>query len=328
MATTRVGIVGAGWIARVHAQILDRFDDARVVAVASRRPERAAQLAESSGAKVFADYRSMLDQAELDAVFVCVPPDLQVEVARAVVERGLAIMAEKPLGLDQTGPEHVAGIIREKGLVSCVGYQWRYLDVVDAARQLLESNPPHLVIGSWLGETPGAEWWARQSRSGGQIVEQATHIFDLARYLAGELEPVAAWGRHIERPRHPTDDIQDVTNTSLRFASGAVGSISTTCLLDAAHRVEIETISDGLALTLQVLEARLSIRRAGGVEVRRPPSEFETPYERQNRAFVDAVQGKPNRIRSTYEDALRTHRATLAASRLALAEEDRPRQPS
>jgi hypothetical protein len=47
------------------------------------------------------------------------------------------------------------------------------------------------------------------------------------------------------------------------------------------------------------------------------PSVFDTPYELQNRAFIDAVQGKPNRIRSSYDDALLTHLVTLGASRLA-----------
>jgi myo-inositol 2-dehydrogenase / D-chiro-inositol 1-dehydrogenase len=48
-----------------------------------------------------------------------------------------------------------------------------------------------------------------------------------------------------------------------------------------------------------------------------PASTFDTPYQLANRAFIDAVQGKPNRIRSTYADALLTHHVTLAATRLA-----------
>jgi predicted dehydrogenase len=312
MSATRIGIVGAGWIARVHA---------RVLAVASRNRESGAKLAELSGARLFPDYRSMLDGTNLDAVFACLPPDQQVETDLAVIERGLPLLAEKPIGLDLDGPERVARAIAEKGFISCVGYQWRYLDVVDIARDLLAANPPYLIVGSWLGETPGAEWWARQSRSGGQIVEQATHIFDLARFLAGELEPIAATGRRVPRAAHPGSDIQDVTQTSLRFASGAVGAISTTSLLDTVHRVEIEAISEHTALTLEVLDARLSVRRGSEIVIHRPASTFETPYERQDRAFIDAVQGKPNRIRSPYADALLTHRATLAASRLAMAEE-------
>jgi predicted dehydrogenase len=319
--TVRVGIVGAGWIAQVHARVLDGFDDVRIVGVVSRHADSASRLAGSSGARVFDDYRSMLDGVELDAVLVCVPPDLQVEIDLAVVERGIPLFAEKPLGLDMAGPEGVANLIEKKGLVSCVGYQFRYLDVVDMARDLLAAAPPHLILGSWLGDTPGAEWWVRQARSGGQIVEQATHAFDLARYLVGEFEPVSAAGRRVVRPAHPASDIQDVTFTCLRFDSGAIGIVTTTSLLGAGHRIELETISEDLALTLEPAAARLTIMRGSQVAAHQPESDFDTPYERQDRAFVDAVKGRPNLIRSTYADALRTHRATLAAASLAIAEE-------
>jgi hypothetical protein len=72
-----------------------------------------------------------------------------------------------------------------------------------------------------------------------------------------------------------------------------------------------------MALTLEVLNHRLVVRRGSETATIAPPSEFETPYRLQNRAFIDAVQGKPNRIRSPYDDALLTHHVTLAASRMA-----------
>jgi myo-inositol 2-dehydrogenase/D-chiro-inositol 1-dehydrogenase len=317
MAATRVGIIGSGWIAGVHLRALSGFDDVKVVGIASRNPDSAGRLAESAGARVYPDYRSMLDAAALDAVFVCLPPYAAVEPALAVVDRGIALFAEKPLGLDEEWPARIAKAIHGKGVVSCVGYQWRYLEVVDRARELLESHPPQLVVGSWLGETPGAEWWIRKDKSGGQILEPATHIFDLARYLAGEMEPTAAAGRRVPRPAYPDSDILDVTETSVRFASGAIGSFSTTSLLAGPHRVELDMVSDGLALTLEVLNARLVVRLGTETTTLAPPSEFDTPYELQNRAFIDAVQGKPNRIRSSYDDALLTHHLTLSASRLA-----------
>jgi predicted dehydrogenase len=317
MAATRVGIIGAGWIAGVHLRVLSRFDDVQVVGIGSRNPELAGRLAESVGARVYPDYRSMLDGAELDAVFVCLPPYAAGEPVQAVVERGIALFAEKPLGVDEDWPARIAKSIDEKGIVSCVGYQWRYLEVVDRARELLEGRPPQLVVGSWLGETPGAAWWIRKDQSGGQIVEQATHVFDLARFLAGEMEPTAAAGRRVPRADYPNSDILDVTETSVRFASGAIGSFSTTSLLAGPHRVELDMVSDGMALTLEVLNHRLVVRLGTETTTLAPPSEFDTPYELQNRAFIDAVQGKPNRIRSSYEDALLTHHLTLAASRLA-----------
>jgi predicted dehydrogenase len=259
----------------------------------------------------------MLDAAELDAVFVCLPPYAAIEPALAVAQRGIALFAEKPLGLDEEGPARIAKTVRDRGLVTCVGYQWRYLEVVDRARELLEGHPAQLVVGAWLGETPGARWWIRMDQSGGQILEQATHVFDMARYLVGEMAPTAATGRRVPRPAYPESDILDVTETSVRFESGAIGSFSTTSLLAGPHRVELYIVSDGMALTLEVLNHRLLVRRGTETAVLAPRSAFDTPYESQNRAFIDAVQGKPNRIRSPYDDALLTHRLTLAASRLA-----------
>jgi predicted dehydrogenase len=288
-----------------------------VVGIASRNAAAAGPSAESAGARVYPDYRSMLDGAEMDAVFVCLPPDAAGEPAIAALDRGLALFAEKPLGVDEESPARIAQLIHEKGVVSCVGYQWRYLEVVDRARELLDAHPAELVVGSWLGETPAAEWWIHKSRSGGQILEQATHIFDLARYLVGEMEPTAAAGHRVPRQAYPASDILDVTQTSVRFESGALGSFSTTSLLSGAHRVELETISDGMALTLAVLDHRLAVRLGAETTIFAPASVFDTPYEKQNRAFIDAVQGKPNRIRSSYDDALLTHHVTLAASRLA-----------
>ena len=317
MAVTRVGIIGAGWVAGVHLRMLSSFDDVRVVGIASRNPESAGKLAKSAGAHVYPDYRSMLDEIELDAVFVCLAPYANCEPELAVADRGIALFAEKPLGVDEEWPARIAKSIHENGVVSCVGYQWRYLEVVDRACELLEGRPAQLVVGSWLGETPGPAWWIRKEQSGGQIVEQATHVFDLARYLVGEMEPTAAAGRRVPRPAYPDSDILDVTETSVRFASGAIGSFSTTSLLAGPHRVELDMISDGMALTLQVLDHRLVVRRGTETTTLAPPSRFETPYEMQDRAFIDAVQGKANRIRSTYDDALLTHHLTLAATRLA-----------
>jgi myo-inositol 2-dehydrogenase/D-chiro-inositol 1-dehydrogenase len=317
VAATRVGIIGSGWIVGVHMRVLAGFDDVRVVGIAARNAEAGRRLAEPAGARHYADHRSMLDEAELDAVFVCLPPYAAFEPAMAVVDRGIPIFAEKPLGVDEAGPERVAGVILAKNLVSAVGYQWRYLEVADRARDLLASHPAQLVIGSWLGDTPGAPWWIRKEQSGGQIVEQATHIFDLARVLVGEMEPMAATGQRVPRAAYPASDILDVTETSVRFTSGAIGTFATSSLLPGPYHVGLETVSDGMVMTLEVLDHRLVVRRGGETMTLAPASTFDTPYQLQNRAFIDAVQGKPNLIRSSYADALLTHHVTLAATRLA-----------
>src|ERR1700690_2036990 len=130
MAATRVGIIGAGWIAGVHLRVLSSFDDVPVLGIASRNADSGGPLAKVAGARVYQVVRSMLDEAELDAVFVCIPPYSAGEPALAVVDRGIALFAEKPLGVDEEWRARIAKAVEEKGVVSCVGYQWRYLEVV------------------------------------------------------------------------------------------------------------------------------------------------------------------------------------------------------
>ena len=94
----------------------------------------------------------------------------------------------------------------DAGLTVAVGYQWRGLDFLPELRARLDVHPPRLVVGRWVGDTPPPAWWRKVDQGGGQVVEQATHVFDIARSLAGEAKVVAAassrWARlpRVSRP--------------------------------------------------------------------------------------------------------------------------------
>jgi len=198
-----------------------------------------------------------------------------------------------------------------------VGYHWRYLNVYERARALLEANPARLALGYWLDATPPPGWWSQRRLSGGQTIEQTTHVLDLARTLVGEVTTVYAAGSRIERDGFSEADVDDVSTATLRFASGAVGSISSTCLLGWPHRVGLHTVSDGMMIELAEFEIMVDVGQG------RPVTRAEgDPFVRADRDFVDAVQGKDNRIRVSYDEALRTHRLACAVARSA--EEGRP----
>src|SRR4029453_14216364 len=79
-------------------------------------------------------------------------------------------------------------------LVTCTGYHWRWLDIFDRAAGLLADRPPRLVQCAWLDKVPPPTWWRRRDGSGGQVIEQTTHVLDTARGLAGEVAEVHAFG--------------------------------------------------------------------------------------------------------------------------------------
>jgi predicted dehydrogenase len=321
MDRVRLGIVGSGWAARTHLAVLRDEPDVVIAGIASRHPSRAQALARWVGPDVpaFADQRALLDAGGLDARLVCLPPDARGGPELDALDQGLHLLVEKPIGLDEALPARIGERIAATGVVVSVGYQWRYLDLAEQARELLADRPPQLVLGTWLGETPGAPWWVRQASSGGQVLEQATHILDLMRYLVGECRVVTAQGADAPATLRGDADIRDVSLTLLAFGSGAIGSLATTRLLDRGHRVGLEAFSVGRSMALGISPHRLVVREGSRtIDVATAHDRLE-PYRRQDRAFLDAVLGRAGDIRSTWDDALRTHAVALEASRQTLA---------
>jgi predicted dehydrogenase len=155
------------------------------------------------------------------------------------------------------------------------------------------------------------------------VIEQAAHVLDLARLLAGEVAEVFAMGDG-RPPAVPGADVDSVTTATLRFRSGALGTLSTTCLLGWKQRAGLELVAEGLWLS--VGEDGLAIREGGADPVEElitaDPAAARVAVDR---AFIDAVRGIGNDVRAPYAEALRTHRLACAlASSAATGQPARP----
>ncbi len=307
MQKTRLGFIGVGGIAHRHLDILASFDDVELVAFADPDAARADAAARRFGAKSFTGHGDMLDAEALDAVYICVPPFAHGAPERDLIARGIPFFVEKPVSLDIALAEEIAAGIAAKNLVTAVGYHWRYLDTVEEARALLADNPAQLLSGYWLDSTPPPQWWWREDKSGGQMVEQTTHLLDLARFLIGEVTEVYGRAGHAERQEFPGLDVPTVSTASLTFQSGVVANIASTCLLGWSHRVGLHIFADKLAIELTDRDIMVDVGR--GRPVRQADGD---PVWREDRDFIDAVRGGENRIRCPYADAVATHRLALA----------------
>jgi myo-inositol 2-dehydrogenase / D-chiro-inositol 1-dehydrogenase len=307
--TLRIGMVGAGYIAGRHVDSLASVPGVAIAGIADPLPDRAQRLAARAGAASYARWEELLDGERLDALYVCLPPYAHGAVEEAAVDRDLPLFVEKPLAADLPTAEALAARIEAAGLPAAVGYHWRYLDTLEQARDLLADRPARMVLGAWLDKAPRVDWWARQDRSGGQTVEQATHLFDVARLLVGEV--TRGWAVGGRSPDGP-GDIQDVCTATVGFASGAVGSFSNSCLLPRDVRIGVEFVAPGLGLWLT--ERDLTISDGNGD--RTVPARVD-PIAREDRAFIAAVRGEPADIRAPYVEALRTHRLVTAVAAAA-----------
>jgi myo-inositol 2-dehydrogenase / D-chiro-inositol 1-dehydrogenase len=203
----------------------------------------------------------------------------------------------------------VARAVRERDLLTCVGYHWRSLSLVEAARAALAGRTPHLLTAQWLDSTPAAPWWSQRAGSGGQLVEQTTHLVDLARHLVGEVESVQALELVRERDDWPGADVPTASGAVLRFNGGAVGTVSSSCVLDRRRSVAVQVVAEGRLVELRERalsdhELLLDGEPAGRTD--------EDPIAREDRAFVDALRGA-GPVPVPYEEGLRTHAAVWAA---------------
>src|SRR5918992_2253266 len=194
LATVRIGMVGAGAVAARHLRTLLAMDGVEVAAVADPALERAKELAAEAGAAVYPNHMELLEAERLDAVYICVPPFAHGAPELAAIDAGLPMFVEKPVAIDQQTAATIAGRLAGRSLITCTGYHWRWLDIFDRAAGLLADRPARLVQCSWLDKVPPPPWWLRRDGSGGQTIEQTTHVLDTARGLAGDVVEVHSYG--------------------------------------------------------------------------------------------------------------------------------------
>lgn len=311
MAKVRIGFIGCGGRAGSHMRALQGREDTEIVAVADVVEAAARRAGEHLGVPFYTDHRALLERRDLDAAFLCLPVFAHGQVERDVIARGLPFFVEKPVARDLATARGIAAELHRARLWAAVGYQLRYLRGVRQARAFVEGKTVAVVEGHyWCGTAREGAWQNDWERSGGQLVEQATHTVDLMRLLVGEVEEVYAVQARRVLAAITSPDAYVV---SLRFACGALGALTTSWAYDPGDWSQanvLHLVLDGCILHLG----------AGGVEVL-PTGRWQLPevgeadmYE----AFVEGVRtGNPARVESSYDDALATLAVSLAANESA-----------
>ena len=309
--TVRIGFIGVGGIAGLHLSNLATFPDVAITALCDVDEVRARARADEFKGKPYTDFRIMLDEEELDGLYICTPPFAHGEQERLACARGLPMFIEKPVANRMELAEEIHDLVEKHKITTSVGYHWRYLPSTTKAKTVLSGQKVLGVLGYWMGGMPKAPWWRERAKSGGQHVEQTTHIIDTCRYLVGgratSVHGVAAQGAMATDA--PNYDIDDISMINITFDNGVAANISSCCALDGWGRVGLEVFCRNLVIELE--RGKLSINRAGIID----NSLDGIKKGDRDRAFVDAVKsGDASGIKSNYADAVETLRISLAAS--------------
>lgn len=299
MDTLRVGIIGCGNRVRYHLAGMTATGRVRIVATCDLDIERAKEKAEPFGAAVYTDAETMLTKERLDAVCIGTAALHRGEPEILCAEAGVPFLVEKPVAVDMETAFKVAAKVREAGVPTCVGYQLRYDGISRAVLEWSKQRSVGLVEGRyWCGAAR-----SRPARKPGQLLEQVTHTFDLMRYWVGEVEEVFAYEA---RTLLDGDGMPDVHAVALKFANGAIGTVSATW---GSHT----GIAEANVVQLFAGDERVEYRRSKATHI--PAGELDpvsgpTIHE----SFVQAVQaGDASLVLTPYLDAVKTLAVSIAA---------------
>lgn len=307
----RIGFIGVGGIARNYRDSLRKLERP-IAAVCDTNAERASEVATEESAVAYRNHAEMLAKEKLDVVFVSIPPGFHTTEVIDSAKAGAALFVAKPIGVDGDLVQRTCAAIASAGVINQVGYMARYSDITEKAKEIVGDGALSMGVGRFMCRMGATHpWWGKFHLSGGQMLEQSTHVFDLLRYFLGDVAAVQAFGQK-GVSSEGIADFDEVTVCNLHFASGAVGSITSTCVARAMDCFAAELIGDDVYLHL-LMDTRLR-GNVGGEAV-----EFtgtETGYFRQVEQFMKSVEtNDQGLVRSSYADAAKTLAVTIAANR-------------
>ncbi len=310
----RIGVIGCGKIMR-NAHIgptLGEHPDVELTAYYDIDREAAESFAEDFGGEAVDSEVEVCERS--DAVYIAVPPNAHGRAERACLDTGTHFFVEKPQALDLEFARQVAAEADEKGLITMVGYQWRHSPIGRTLREALAGRTPVLVNMWWHIGTPKLFFNRFKERSGGQVVEQVTHIVDTMRYAVGEIAEVFGWQRNLVHQGWDDWDNDDVGAACVRFESGALGTITNCYALT-------EGAPTGSGAEIFTPDRRV-FWQGKSVAIRGDDGEEEVPpfdghpHQYEDLAFIEAVDtGDASGILSPYSDGLKTLAVTLACAR-------------
>ncbi len=238
----RIAVVGGGYGAKVALPAYKELDEFEPVAVWSRRPERAKELAEQAGLELgTADFDEVLSVPGLEAVHVATPVVTHLPFAVAAARRGLHVLCEKPLGDNLAEARQIAEAISSAGVVGSVGYELRLKEtrqrLIERAREVL--GRPRMVAVS-LVQSDHADPWSRPrtwvhdaTLGGGRLQGYGVHDLDMLLEVLPPVEAVAASTDVGVPVRTSGDDdellpvtAEDAYAILLRFRGGGLGVVS------------------------------------------------------------------------------------------------------
>ena len=231
--TIHFGLLGCGMIGPLHADAIASLPDAEVSAVVDVVLERAETLAARCGARAYTDLDTMLASENIEVVIIGLPSGMHGEYACRAMRAGCHVIVEKPMEIRREALDEMLRVQQETGRKLAVISQRRFDPGVQQVRKLIDEG----ALGRLVVANAVVPWWRSQGYydsgawrgtwsldGGGILMNQAIHCIDLFQWMMGPVKSLTAYTDTLVHQM----ETEDVAVAILRFASGALGTISAT----------------------------------------------------------------------------------------------------
>ena len=297
--TLRIGFVGVGGIAKRHLTNCKGRTDVTMVAHCDVRLEQAQKVAAEFGGVAYDNFAEMYKKEKPQAIVICTPPFAHGDIEVQAIRRGIHFFVEKPVAVNMELANRVAKAVKESGVIVQVGYMFRFSPPLIKVRELLRKHTPAMIQAHYyMPGLPNKGWWPKMEMGGGQLIEQATHMLDLGRFLAGDVKTVSGATARVRDWNPPAGyqpapgllkysagfEIPDTTALVMQYASGALGTLSCSLVPQKKWDVGFKVVADGLLVTLEGANATWTGDEEGSL-----PSGKDWPNYVLNE-FIEAVK--------------------------------------
>ena len=253
-APLRLGLAGLGSMGRNHLRVISNHPETTLAAIADPDPAALEAAVAQTGAKGFADPLAMIAGAEIDGVVIAAPTTFHVALALAAIDRGLAVLVEKPLAATVEDGLAIVNAARKQGVRVQVGHVERYNPAVMEMGRLLRAgwlSTVYAITSRRAGPFPA------RIRDVGVTVDLGTHDVDMLSWIAGE-RPVRVYAETAQRI-HATHE--DLTFGLMHFPSGATGFLDVDWLTPAKRR-SLSVVGEEGMFELDYLTQKLTFTRS------------------------------------------------------------------
>ncbi|TAM62532.1 Gfo/Idh/MocA family oxidoreductase [bacterium] len=288
----RFAIVGTGGIARSYEAAFGGLERARLVAACDVDTAAAASFAQRIGATAYASFEEMATAERLDAVVICTPPCTHESLAVYFLNRGVAVLCEKPLTISVPSAKRILAAARSSGSIFTMASKFRYVRDVQRAREIAlsgEIGDIVLIENAFTSRVDMSRRWNSDSKmsGGGVLIDNGTHSVDLLRYFLGALTDVQIF----EAKRIQGLPVEDTVRLYVRSASGVIGTTDLSWSIDKELGTFLHIYGSGGAILVGWKESRYHRSNSAEWCVFGSGYDKVAAFRNQIENFCDAIVG-------------------------------------